>query len=98
MVKVIISTYGSVNKEAGWDCKEIKLEQARVTVGDVLRSAELGGGRTLFDLVGHESGIKDGYTILLNERPLWNSDDLGIEIKSEDQVAALDILYPIDGG
>ena len=43
MVKVIISTYGSVNKEAGWDCKEIKLEQARVTVGDVLRSAELGG-------------------------------------------------------
>ena len=98
MVKVSISTYGSVNKETGWNCKEVKLQQARVTVEDVLRSAELGGGRTLFDLVGRESGIKDGYTILLNERPLWNPDDLRIEIKNGDQVAALDILYPIDGG
>ena len=87
-----------MSKEAGWNCKEVKLEQARVTVKDALGSAELGDGRTLLDLVADESGIKEDYTIVLNGRPLWNPDDLRIEIKSGAQVAALDILYPIGGG
>ena len=98
MVKVHISTYGSVNEEAGWDSKEIKLEQARVTVEDVLRAVELGGGKTLLNLVADESGVKDSYTILLNGRPLWNPKDLKREIKDEDLVTAMDILYPVGGG
>ena len=98
IVKASINTYGSVNKEAGWNRKEVTLRQTRASVEDVLRSAELGDGRPLFDLVADASGLKKNYTIVLNGRPLWNHEDLGVEIKSGDQVAALDILYPIGGG
>ena len=98
MVKVNVTTYGSVNKEAGWSCQEVELEQERVTIEDVLRSAELGDGRSLFDLVADESGIKERYTILLNGRPLWNPRDLKVEITGRDQVTALDILYALGGG
>lgn len=59
----------------GWDSKEVKLEQGRVTVEDVLRSVELEDGRTLFDLVADESGTKESYTSLLNGRPLWNAKE-----------------------
>ncbi len=98
MVKVSISTYGSVNKEAGWDCKEFRLEQAMVTVEDVLRSAKLEDGKTLFDLVADKRGLKEDYTILLNGRPLQSPKDLRREIKGEDLITAMGILYPIGGG
>ena len=98
MIKVNVSTYGSVNKEVGWSSKEVKLEQAKVTVEDVLKSAELGGGRTLFDLVADEWGVKEDYTILLNGHPLWSPKDLKREIKDADLITAMGILYPIGGG
>ncbi len=98
MVKLRVTTYGSVNKELGCNCIEVELEQARVTVEDALRSVELGDGSTLFDLVADESGIKDGYTILLNGLPLWNPEDLKGKIESEDVVTAMDILSAIGGG
>ncbi len=98
MVNVSISTFGSVNKEVGWSCKELSLAQEGVTVEDVLKSVRLRDGRILFDLVGDESGIKDNYTILLNGRPLWNPKDLKTEVRSEDLVTAMDILQAIGGG
>ena len=98
MIKVSVSTYGRVNKEAGWDCKEFKLEQARVTVEDVLRSAKVEDGRTLFDLVADERGVKEDYTILLNDRTLRSHEYLRREIKDEGLVMALGIIEAIGGG
>ena len=49
MIKVNVRTYGIVNKEAGWDSKEVKLEQAIVTAEDILRSISLRYGGALFD-------------------------------------------------
>ena len=98
MVKVKVTTYGSVNEELGCNCIEVKLEQARVTVEDALRAAELVDGRTLFDLVADDTGVKEGYTILLNGRPLWNPEDLKRNIGSEDVVTAMDVLSAIGGG
>ncbi len=98
MTKVNVSTYGSVNKEAGWDCQEVKLEQTKVTAEDVLRSAALGNGKALFDLVAAEGGVKEDYTVLLNGRPLKSHEDLQRELKDEDLITAMGILYPIGGG
>jgi sulfur carrier protein ThiS len=98
MIKVNINTYGTVNREVGWSSKVIQLGQERVTVEDVLREVNLEGDRTLFDLVANERGIKDGYTVLLNGRTLWNGKDLKKEIKSEDGVTVMDILHLMGGG
>lgn len=98
MVKVKITSYGNVNKELGCDCIQVELEQERVTVEDALRAAELGDGRNLFDLVADDTGVKDGYTILLNGRSLWNPEDLKRNIGSEDVVTAMDVLSAIGGG
>lgn len=98
MIKVNISTYGSVNKEVGWHFKEVTIEQAKMTVENVLKSMELGDGRTLFDLVGEEGKIKSSYIILLNGRPLWDSEGLKIEITSGDLVTAMDVIEVMGGG
>ena len=98
MIKVSIHTYGSVNKVAGWGSKDIKLEQDRATLEDVLRAVNLSEEKTLFDLVAGESGIKDDYTIILNGRPLWNPKDLKSKIENEDMVTAMDMLTAIGGG
>ncbi len=98
MVKASINTYGSVNKEVGWSSKEVKLEQERVTIEDVLRSAELGDGKTLFNLVADESGIKESYMIMINGRPLQNAKELKMEIKSGDAVTAMDFVLLAGGG
>ena len=98
MVKVRITTYGTLNKRVAWNSHEVTLEQETVTVEDVLRSAELGDGTTLFDLVAYEDGISNNHTILLNGRPLWQSKDLKMTIKEGDEISALDILFAIGGG
>ncbi len=98
MVKVSLTTYGSVNKDAGWNSKEARLEKERVTIEDVLRSAELDDGGTLFDLVAEENGIKESYAIFLSGRLLWNPVDLKMEIKSGDQLAILDFPFIAGGG
>jgi len=51
VVKVNISTYGSVSKEAGWSYKEVRLEKVGAMVKDALKAAELRDGKTLLDLV-----------------------------------------------
>lgn len=98
MIKVNVRTYGIVNKEAGWDSKEVKLEQARVTAEDILRSVALQYGGALFDLVADERGVKEDYTVLLNDSTLRSAEDLKREIKDEDQIMALGIIEAIGGG
>ncbi len=98
MIKVNVRTYGIVNKEAGWDSKEVKLEQAIVTVEDILRSVSLQYGGALFDLVADEQGVKEDFTVLLNDSTLRSTEDLKREIKDEDQITALGILEAIGGG
>ncbi len=98
MVKVNINTFGGVGKEVGWSSKELKLEQAKVTVDDVLRSVKLGDGGSLFDMVANGGGTKDGYTILVNGHSLWTPKDLQMELTDKDLVTVMDILYPIGGG
>jgi len=87
MIRVSINTYGSINKEAGWSSKEIKLEQDRVMLEDVLRAVKLGKERTISDLVADENGC-----------PLWNPKNLKSNIENEDVVTAMDILTAIGGG
>ena len=98
MIIVNISTYGSVSEEAGWNCKEVMLEQARATVEGALISAKLRNGRNLLDLVADEHGVKEDYTVLLNGRPLWKPKDLKREVQSKNLITAMGILYPIGGG
>ena len=98
MVTVNISIYGTVSEEAGWSCKEVKLEQTKATVEDVLMSVKLRNGRTLLDLVADEHSVKEDYTVLLNGRPLWSPKDLKRAINSKDLITAMGILYPIGGG
>ena len=86
MAKVIINTYGSANKAAGWNSREVKLEKAEVAIEDVLKSAELEDGRTLFALVAKENGMKDNYAIFLRGRLLWHPVDLKMRIRSGDQL------------
>lgn len=61
MSKMSISTYGSVNKEAGWNSQEVKAEKEKITIEDVLRSSELKDGRALFDLIAEGNRIKENY-------------------------------------
>ncbi|MFC2047480.1 hypothetical protein ACFLTK_04325 [Chloroflexota bacterium] len=98
MIKVSISTYGSVNKKSGWHLKELTLKQAKATVDDVLKSTSLEDGTVMFDIVADNDGVKKDYSILLNGRPLWNPKDLKSEIKSGDLITATGILEMLGGG
>ncbi len=98
MVQVSVSTYGNVNKEAGWNSKEVTIEQERATVEDVLKSVKLGDGRALFDLVGDAGQIKDEYMIWLNGVILRDPKDLQREVKNEDEIVAGDFVEAIGGG
>ena len=98
MIKVTVTTYGNVHKEAGWHSREVTVEQMKATVEDVLKLALLEDGRTLFDIVSDNGGIKQDSSILLNGRPLWNPKDLKTEIKSGDLITATGILEPLGGG
>ena len=98
VVKVIINTYGTVNKDAGWNSQEVKLEKEKVTIEDALRSAGLEDERTLFDLVAEENRLKESYAIFLTGRLLWNPVDLKMEIKSGDQLDILDFPFVAGGG
>ena len=76
MIKVTISAYGSVKKEVGWSSHEVELEKEKGQIEDALKSAKLQDGRTLFDLVANENGIREKYSILLNGRLLWKPEGL----------------------
>jgi len=98
MVKVIISTFGSVNKNAGWNSQEVQLEKEGVTIEDVLSSAELEDGRTLFDLVAEGSRLKESYAIFLSGLLLLHPVDLKMGIESGDTLAILDFPFILGGG
>ena len=99
MVKVRVSTFGSVSSEAGWGrYKELHLAQETATVEDALKSARLKDGRCLFDLVIDNSNIKGTYSVLLNGMNLLDQRDLRRELKDNDVVTVLDYFRTPIGG
>ena len=62
-MRAIINLWGRASSEAGWKAREVELEGSGATIEDVLRTAELRDGRSLFDLIGEDGGIKAGYAI-----------------------------------
>ena len=98
MVKVIIKTYGSANKAAGWNSQEVKLEKEKVTLADVLRRAKLADGGSLFDLIADGNVLKDSYGIFLSGRFLSHPVDLTMGVKDGDYLAILDYPFMLGGG
>ena len=96
MAKVRLNTYASVNQQAGWNEKDIALDVG--TVEEVLRSAKLKDGSSLFDLVADENGIKDGYVVFLNGRNVKNIKSLETEIKDEARLSVMDVITMPMGG
>jgi len=82
MSKMSISTYGSVNKEAGWNSQEVKAEKEKITIEDVLRSAELKDGRTLFDLIAEGNRIKENYAQVTNSQDVQSKKIVDIPLRS----------------
>lgn len=98
MVKVNINTFGSANRDAGWNVREVELDKETVTLEDALRSAKLEDGRTLFDLIAEDNRLKDSYAIFLSGILLWNPVDLKMQVKDGDQLLILDFPFTAGGG
>ena len=77
---------------------DIHLDKSHVTVEDVLHAVKLKDGRTMFELIADENGVKKGYTILLDGLPLWDSKDIKREISHQADITILDVLHFIGGG
>ena len=57
---------GRAAAAAGWRAREVKVEAAAASIGDILRSVHLADGRTsLFDLIGEEGGLKPDYAVFI---------------------------------
>lgn len=98
IIKVSISTYGTVNLEAGWTSKEVSLPRQSATVEDVLHLVKLMDGRAVFDLIADKSGIRESYGIWLNGRVLSDRTALHTRLKNEDQIAIGSSIRAIGGG
>lgn len=98
MINVKLTISGELNQELGWKCKELSIQQERISVGGVLKLIRFADGRTLFDLVREELKIEGNYLISLDGSLLGHSEGLTREITGDGKVASLDIVTMLSGG
>jgi hypothetical protein len=96
MIRVRVTTYGSVGWLAGWSSGEIEVEQA--TGAGVLGALETRGGGSLLDLLAEGGMVKPTYNLLLNGINLENAEGLQTMVIDEDRIAALDVIRLSSGG
>jgi hypothetical protein len=52
---------------AGWRAREVKVEAATATIGDILRSVRLKDGATsLFDLIAEDAGLRPDFAVFIS--------------------------------
>ena len=95
---VIVKTYGSVNKDAGWNYLELRIRGKKISLEKVLKLAVLKDQRSMFDLIASEKGLKENYAIFLCGRLIWQPVDLQMQIHSGDELLILDFPFTIGGG
>jgi molybdopterin converting factor small subunit len=96
VAKVTVTNYGSVRIEAGWYCKEVEVAQG--TLEDVLSSLEISGGGTLYDLLVEGNTVKPAYTLLFNGLNLQSREGLKTQVKTGDNIVAVDVFHMAAGG
>ena len=64
-VRVIVKTYGSMNKDTGWNSLELRIRGEKVSLNKVLKLAVLKDQRSMFDLIASEKGLKENYASFL---------------------------------
>jgi hypothetical protein len=98
VVRVIVKTYGSVNKDAGWNSFELRIREEKVSLEKVLKLAVLKDQRSMFDLIASEKGLKENYAMFLRGQLLWQPVDLQMQIDSGDELLILDFPFTLGGG
>ena len=97
-MKIGISTFGSTNKEAGWNNMEIEIEGDTASLAEALQLAKLQDGRSLLELIGENSLLKDSFAIFLSGTLLWHPVDLEQKIRNGDKLMILDFPFTLGGG
>jgi len=95
---VRINTFGSVNKTAGWNSRDVEVDLNTTTIEEVLRAVRVANGSTLYDLIGDGYLLKSNYAIFLNGRLVEHPVDLSREINNKDEINILDFPFTLGGG
>jgi len=98
MYRVRIKTFGSANRSTGWNSCEVELAKKRITIEEVLKSAQTQDGIALFDLITHDHELKKNHAIFLSGRLLQKPVDLQMNIKNGDEILILDFPFTLGGG
>jgi len=85
---------GNIATATGWRAREIHVDQASATLGEVLRAACLRDGKTsLFDLVAYEKGLKPDFGLFVGGELVRGEVDWNRPIVDSEQIHVCD--WPI---
>ena len=98
MIKITVDLYGTANKAAGWNRREIKPARETVTIADVLKIPTLKDGTTLFDLIAEGDLLKEKFGIFLSGRLLRHPVYLKTELGDGQEILILDFPFTLGGG
>lgn len=82
---------GRAATAAGWRAREVKVDAATASIGDILRSVYLRDGSTsLFDLVGEEGAIKPDYAVFISGVLVRGAVDWSRPVADSEQIHVCD--------
>ncbi|MCE5254118.1 MAG: hypothetical protein LLG45_07940 [Actinomycetia bacterium] len=82
---------GKAAAAAGWRAREVKVDAATASIGDILRSVYLKDGVTsLFDLIADENGLRPDFAIFISGELVRGAVDWGRAVTDSEQIHVCD--------
>lgn len=82
---------GRAAAAAGWRAREVRVDAATASIGDILRSVYLkDGSASLFDLIGEDGGLKPDFAVFISGVLVRGAVDWSRAVADSEQIHVCD--------
>lgn len=90
MRAIVNITPGRAATAAGWRAREVRVDAATASIGDILRSVYLRDGASLFDLIAEPAGVRPDFAVFISGVLQRGAVDWSRPVADSEQIHVVD--------